>query len=78
MRPWRVLAARTVKLRRLGMTLAELMAETLMQKHRRLQQEKCKHEEAFSSGVTSDRGSFGQKVCFECGKVWHYERPAGN
>ena len=58
------------------MTLAELVRETLTQKHRRLRQERCRHEEIYSSSVTSDWGDSTNRFCWDCGKSWHERRPA--
>lgn len=49
------------------MTLAELANETLVQKHRRLMQAKCRHEEVYSSTVISSRGTFTNSFCLDCG-----------
>ncbi len=49
------------------MTLTELQAETLTQKHRRQQQERCAHEEVYSSAVTGPRGTFENKFCLDGG-----------
>lgn len=56
------------------MTLQELAAETLVEKNRRLRQEKCRHEEMFTSTVTSPGGVYTNKVCMDCGASWHEER----
>lgn len=56
------------------MTLDELVRETLTEKHRRLQQEKCKHEDTYSSTVDGPNGTFTNKLCFDCGKSWHSEK----
>jgi hypothetical protein len=53
------------------MTLTELANETLTQKHRRLMQEKCGHEEVYSSTVVSVDGAFTNSFCLDCGKSWH-------
>lgn len=53
------------------MTLVELQAETLVQKHTRLMQEKCQHEDTYSSTVYTPRGSSVNRLCFDCGKSWH-------
>jgi hypothetical protein len=55
-------------------TLQELAAETLVQKHIRLTQAKCRHKECGSSSVTSERGTFTQRYCLDCGKTWHSRR----
>jgi hypothetical protein len=57
------------------MTLTELANETLVQKHRRLMQEKCSHEEVYSSTVAGER-VFTNSVCLDCGKSWHREHVA--
>jgi hypothetical protein len=53
------------------MTLRELERETLTEKNRRLWQEKCPHEEVYSSTVTGPCGTFTTKFCFDCGKSWN-------
>jgi hypothetical protein len=55
-------------------TLQELAAETLVQKHIRLTQAKCRHKECGSSSVTSERGTFTQRYCLDCGKTWQSKR----
>lgn len=55
------------------MSLAELQVETLVQKNRRLVQERCPHEEIYSSTVLSDGESFTNRACLDCGKTWHTE-----
>ena len=50
------------------MTLQELAAETLVQKHIRLTQEKCRHREIYCSTVSSQHGTFTQRYCLDCGK----------
>jgi hypothetical protein len=57
------------------MNLAELANETLTQKHRRLMQEKCRHEEVHSSTVRGPGGTFTNKFCLDCGKGWHSSQP---
>ena len=59
------------------MTLAELQAETLMQKHTRLTRAKCPHEEVYTSSVWSaaERKTSTTKFCFDCGQTWHNEIP---
>ncbi len=52
------------------MTLTELQAETLTQKHRRQQQERCAHEEVYSSTVMAPAGTFTNMACLDCGKTW--------
>ena len=54
------------------MTLQELAAETLVEKHRRLQRAKCKHEaEAiFTASYSGPQGAFTDRVCVDCGKHW--------
>ena len=58
-----------------AMTLAQLVRETLTEKHRRLRQEKCKHEDTYSSGCTGPTGSYTNVFCWDCEKSWHYARP---
>lgn len=58
------------------MTLAELARETLVEKNVRLQQEKCRHKEIYSSSVTSDWAYSTNRFCFDCGKSWHSSTPA--
>jgi hypothetical protein len=53
------------------MTLEELAKETLVQKHRRLMQSKCQHEEVHSSTVAGPHGIFTNSFCLDCGKSWH-------
>lgn len=53
------------------MTLQELADETLVQKHIRLTQEKCQHEEIYSSTVAGPAGTFTNSFCLDCGKSWH-------
>lgn len=53
------------------MTLIELANEALVQKHRRLIQEKCRHEEVYSSSVLSPDGYHVNRICLDCGKSWH-------
>jgi hypothetical protein len=53
------------------MTLAELAKETLVEKHRRLIQAKCQHEEVYSSTVAAPTGTFTNAFCLDCGKSWH-------
>lgn len=55
------------------MTLEALAAETLVQKNRRLRQEKCPHDFAHSSTVVSVAGAFTNRFCYDCGKIWHEE-----
>lgn len=50
------------------MTLQELANETLTQKHRRLMQERCSHDEVYSSTVASRNGIFTNAFCLDCGK----------
>lgn len=57
----------------MSMTVAMLAAETLSEKNRRKRQEKCKHEEIFSSTCTGPAGTFTTAVCMECGKHWRGE-----
>ncbi len=49
------------------MTLQQLADETLVQKHRRIMQAKCKHGEVYSSTVTGPDGTFAHSVCLDCG-----------
>lgn len=53
------------------MTMTELVNETLTQKHRRLMQAKCAHEDIYSSTVVSDGGAWTNSFCWDCGKSWH-------
>ncbi len=55
------------------MTLTELQAETLTQKHRRQQQERCAHAERYSSTVTTPGRTVTNMACLDCGKTWHHE-----
>lgn len=57
------------------MTLAELQAETLLQKHQRLTRAKCPHEEVYSSSCYSAESGITAttKFCFDCGQSWHSE-----
>lgn len=57
------------------MTLQELINETLVEKNRRLRQEKCQHPEVYCSSVTGDSGHFENRFCLDCGKTWHREFP---
>lgn len=57
-----------------NMTVQMLVAETLSEKNRRVRQEKCEHEEIFSSTCLGPAGEFTTAVCMECGKVWRAER----
>jgi hypothetical protein len=50
------------------MTLQELAAETLVQKHLRLMREKCKHEEIYSSTVSGPAGISTICFCLDCGQ----------
>jgi hypothetical protein len=52
------------------MTLEELQAETLVQKHIRLMQAKCKHPEVFSATFMADDLAFTDRVCLDCGEHW--------
>ncbi len=52
------------------MTLEELQAETLTEKNRRLQQEKCRHNEIYCSTVVGPGGEFETRVCLDCCKSW--------
>ena len=54
------------------MTLEELVRETLVEKHLRLRQERCKHNgDTYISCVASPEGTFVTVVCLDCGKSWH-------
>jgi hypothetical protein len=53
------------------MTLAELAAETLVEKNRRLRQANCPHEEIHSSTVSGPDGTFTNSSCLDCSKSWH-------
>lgn len=59
------------------MTLEELAKETLVQKNRRLRQEKCEHEEVFCSTVSGPGGTFQTRGCFDCGKSWRIVADTG-
>lgn len=48
--------------------IRELTLETLSQKNCRLMQERCKHDEVYSSTVND--GPFTNCVCLNCGKWW--------
>lgn len=50
------------------LTLEELQRETLVEKHSRLKQERCLHEEIYSSTVYGPDGAFTNKFCLDCGK----------
>lgn len=52
------------------MTLDELVNETLIEKNRRLRQERCEHEEVFCSTVSGPSGTYQTRGCFDCGKAW--------
>lgn len=54
------------------MTLKELAAETLVQKHIRLQRAKCKHEPAaiHVASYFGPEGAFTDRVCVDCGTHW--------
>lgn len=51
-------------------TVAELAAETLVEKNRRLRQARCPHEEVYSSTVAGPTGTFTTAFCLDCGKTW--------
>lgn len=55
------------------MTLQELAAETLTQKHKRLMQAKCQHQDVYSSAVSGPNGTFTNGFCWDCGKRFHTE-----
>lgn len=56
------------------MTLAQLVAETLLEKHIRITREKCPHEVVYSSGVLGPDGKHHMnRFCLDCGK--DLERP---
>lgn len=57
-----------------NMTLQDLINETLVEKNCRLQQEKCKHEEVWSSTVRGPDGTFTNSFCLDCGKSLHDAR----
>jgi hypothetical protein len=59
------------------LTLDELVNETLTQKHRRLRQERCRHEEVYSSTVASKDGVFTNSFCLDCGKSWRDHQLGG-
>lgn len=53
------------------MTLQELVNETLVEKHRRLMQAKCKHnDELWHSTYDGPGWSFTETTCLDCGKRW--------
>ena len=57
-------------------TIEEFLRETLVEKHTRLMQAKCKHE-PWALVVSSYSGpgvSFTDTVCVDCGKHWRSER----
>ena len=58
------------------MTLAELVNETLVEKHRRLMREKCKHEPGalVVSTFCSHEASFTDTFCADCGQHWRKDR----
>jgi hypothetical protein len=58
-----------------NMTLAELQAETLVQKHLRLRKQSCKHEEIYSSTVWGPDGAHETRACLDCGKTWNRSNP---
>jgi hypothetical protein len=53
------------------MTLEELTKETLVEKNRRLRQEKCEHGAVYSSTVAGHDGIFTTRFCMDCGKSWN-------
>lgn len=57
------------------MTLAELQNETLSEKNMRLQQERCPHEEVYSSLVWSAASgtTSTNRLCLDCYQSWHSE-----
>lgn len=55
------------------MTLAELAAETLTEKNRRLRQEKCHHNEVYCSTVIGPGAAYETRICFDCGMSWNKE-----
>lgn len=55
------------------MTLDDLMNETLVEKHRRLMQAKCQHEEVFSSSFCGPEAHFTDRFCLDCGKHWRID-----
>jgi hypothetical protein len=57
------------------MTLAQLAAETLVEKHLRLAREKCRHKEIYSSSVLGPHGDHTTRICLDCGKSWHSTEP---
>jgi hypothetical protein len=56
------------------MTIEELVRETLVEKSRRLRQEKCLHQEVYSTSCTSKEGAFQNSFCLDCGKAWFFRR----
>lgn len=50
------------------MTLDELASESLTQKHLRMMQAKCRHDEVYSSTVFVPNGTFTNSFCLDCGK----------
>ena len=55
------------------MTLAELAAETLVEKNRRKIQAKCRHEAVHASTFLGPQASFTDRICLDCGKHWRVE-----
>lgn len=60
------------------MTLKELVKETLVQKNRRMRQEKCSHEEVYSSTVIGPDGIFTNTFCLDCGKAIVHQQVTNN
>jgi hypothetical protein len=59
------------------MTLQELVNETLVEKHKRLMREKCRHGGCYSSTVMGPVTIFTNACCLDCGRVWHTETKIG-
>lgn len=60
------------------MTLNEFVSEPLTQKNRRLMQEKCRHEEIYSSTVAGPEGTFTNSFCLDCGQRRSVSSPSHN
>jgi hypothetical protein len=54
------------------MTLDELVKETLVEKHIRLQQEKCQHKEVHVSTYSGPDVTVISRVCLDCWKHWNW------
>lgn len=53
------------------MTIDELAAESLVDKRRRLRQQKCWHKALWCSTVAGPEGTFSNSFCLACGASWH-------